>query len=91
MLKKKMKKTKKKKQWKHKKKGGSSKHRSQTENLLYKEEKTWAGNYITIAAYIMNKLPNKVQISMKQAYKELFSQDLTEDIAICFCEGDEFY
>ena len=28
---------------------------------------------------------------MKKAYKELFSQDLTDDIAKCFCEGDEFY
>jgi len=90
-LKKKMKKHKKKKQRKHKKKAEAQKIAVRLKNLLYKEEKTWVGNYVTTAASILNKLPNKDQTNVKQAYKELFSQDLTEDIAKCFCEGDEFY
>ena len=28
---------------------------------------------------------------MKRAYQELFSRELTEDMALGFCEGDEFY
>ena len=59
--------------------------------LLYKEEKTWAGNFVTTAASRMNKLPNKAQSNVKKTFKELFSQDLTGDITNCFCKGDEFY
>ena len=58
--------------------------------LLYKEEKT-VGNFVTKAASILNKLLNKAQTNVKKAYKELFSQDLTDDLTKCFCEGDEFY
>ena len=90
-LKKKMKKYKKKTQRKHKKKAETQNIAVRLKTILYKEKKTWAANYVTTAASILNKLPNKAQINVKQAYKELFSHDLTEDISICFCEGDEFY
>ena len=33
----------------------------------------------------------RIPSNVKKAYKELFFQDLTEDIEICFYEGDEFY
>ena len=84
-LKKKIKNHKKKKQRKHKKKAEAQNIAVRLKTLLYKEEKTWAGNYVTTAASILNKLPNKSQTNVKQAYKELFSQKLTDDIIICFC------
>ena len=90
-LKKKKKKQKKKKQRKNKKKAEAQNTAVKLKILLYKEEKTWAGNFVTTAASILDKLPNKAQTKVKKAYKELFSQDLTDDITKCFCEGDEFY
>ena len=86
-----MKKHKKKKQRKHKKKAEAQNIAVRLKTILYKEEKTWAGNFVTTAASILDKLPNKAQTKVKKAYKELFSQDLTDDITKCFCEGDEFY
>ena len=90
-LKKKRKKQKKKKQRKHKKKAEAQNTAVKLKILLYKEENTWAGNFVTTAASILDKLPNKAQTKVKKAYKELFSQDLTDDLTKYFCEGDEFY
>ena len=88
-LKKKKKKQKKKKQRKNKKKAEAQNTAVKLKILLYKEEKTWAGNFVTTAASMLDKLPNKAQTNVKKVYKELFYQDLTDDITKCF--GDEFY
>ena len=85
------KKKQKKKQRKHKKKAKAQNIAVRLKTLLHKEEKTWAGNFVTKAPSILNKLPNKTQSNVKKSYKELISQDLTEDITNYFYEGDEFY
>ena len=50
---------KKKKQRKHKKKAEAQNTAVKLKILLYKEEKTWAGNFVITAASILDKLPNK--------------------------------
>ena len=88
---KKKKKKAKKAQRKHRKKAEAQNIAVRIKSLLYKEEETWNGRYVTKADTILQKLPSRAQNKVKRAYQELFSRDLVEDMATGFCEGDDFY
>ncbi len=81
----------KKAQRKHRKKAEAQNIAVRIKSLLYKEEETWNGMYVTKADTLLQKLPSKAQNKVKRAYQELFSRDLVEDMVSGFCAGDAFY
>ena len=81
----------KKAQRKHRKKAEAQNIAVRIKSLLYKEEETWNGMYVTKADTLLQKLPSKAQNKVKRAYQELFSRDLVEDMVSGFCAGDDFY